>query len=165
MPSYVKAKIESIGEMFAHCNTKKVMNTIKNSASFMSDDCCILKAVHWELTPLATNDPDKLYSTISITVPAYEPIVSSAFNAVHQKLAIESFSVFNLIRTPTGNEGVKIESTYDAKNGRILNIMFNASSSGSGDTLHSTITIDMEFDEMIFDDKKVNTAGYVGLQN
>ncbi|QEO58225.1 hypothetical protein [Francisella marina] len=163
MPSYVQASMDSIGELFLYCGSKKTAGSNSYLETGGGENFSIVAEYGWEMSPNSAASLENVSFSLSLTIPAYDSAVSMVFNAVNQRDKVTKL-VLNDVTKRYGK--CAIQATYTAENGQITHVSFHKHSAvyNSENKMNCAIgsmTILFKFEKMSFDDNQNQTSGNI----
>ena len=158
MPIYVTCKTKSGGEFFLKCGSKEVAGRNSNTAITNGENSSLVLDYGWNIqTSTCSGSTDRggeISFALFVSVPAYQPTISSAYNTFNGNDEIDEL----VITVTDRNVGYSnsVVGVYTAKNGTLISAgMEHSHDSSDGGRLH----LDYRFEEIVYDNKITNTTG------
>ncbi len=161
MPIYAACKTKSNGQFFLKCGGKEIAGRNSNITIENGENSTLVLDYGWNIQTSQSSGTSSRGGSISfalfLTVPAYQPTISSAFNVFNLNDEVEELMITIIDRASVGGLSSVI-GTYTAKNGTLLAAnMEQSHDSKDGGKLH----LDYEFETIVHDNKVTNTTGIV----
>lgn len=154
MPVYCNAIAENEGKLFPKCGSKEIAGARSNTSaqSGAGDDYVLVNDYGWNITANSLQD---IGFSLYIVVPAFQPIITSAFNVMNNRDPIKELKIF-VVDSISGRG--QITGVYTATKGNLVNAgLTHEHSSKSG----GMINLSFVFDSIHHDNKVTNTLGEV----
>ena len=72
-----------LGELFLHCGSKQIAGPNSNLENGAGENFSLAYRLDWHLEPMSSSNIENVCSTMTIKLPAYEPLIASVFNVVY----------------------------------------------------------------------------------
>jgi|TARA_R110002167_G_C12693194_1_gene652627 hypothetical protein len=161
MPIYVTCKTKSGGEFFLKCGSKEVAGRNANTLIDNCENASLVLDYGWDIQISQTSGTSTRGGSISfsmfLVVPAYQPTISSAYNAFSLNDDIVEL-VITVVDKNLGVSKPSIVGTYTAHNGTLISagMVHSHDSKDSG-----KLNLNYQFEKIIHDNKITNTTGIV----
>jgi len=157
MPVYVTAKTKNNIEIFLKCNDAAICGRNMNKSGLVGEDFSLLSRHSYSLLRNHGADICPFHFTLSLTVPAYEPIKAAVLNVMNAKDEIVSMEIITIESIAGKN---KVTERYTAKNGQLEFAKMTQISEAQNNTI-GDFNLTFYFDSLVYENNKTNTSGQI----
>ena len=156
MPNYCQGNSKNGGAIFPKCGSDSVAGSSANTSVSAGEDFSVIEDYSWDMVKDANGGAS---FELRLLLPAYQPIITSAFNILNDDDKIEKLVVH--VTDGYSSRGT-VTGTYTAEDGELVNASL---SHGKDSKINGLLHLVFRFDKVTHDNKVTNTLGMVRESN